>query len=190
MRKIGSSEDKKRRQKRNATIMGVLLAGVLFLSVLGYGFGSREDSGDEGVEKVEYKGIIFVNYGSGAWVSETDPQIVLSNKPTEVPQNLFFINDISWYSGNPLYLSLGENVSSFFIYDNFNLVAQRIQLACFGENCGEDLPIKNCSNNLIIIEIGEEEVLQEEKCVFIRGSEEELSKVVDSFVLETFGIKQ
>ena len=188
MRKINFSEDKEKKQKRNHLIFGIILVGLMVLSVLGYGFGGRENSEDEGSESVEYRGREFVNYG-GVWASETEPQIVLGNNPLEIPTGFFGVNKLGNYAGKPLYISYKDNLTGFFIYDNFRTSALRIQEACFSEPCSEELPMKNCSDNLIVFELGEEGVMQEGNCVFISGSEENISRVVDSFVLEVLGAK-
>tara|TARA_Y100000034_G_scaffold133348_1_gene198570 strand:+ start:57 stop:626 length:570 start_codon:yes stop_codon:yes gene_type:complete len=189
MRSIHSSESKLKKQRRSQLVIGIVLVGLMVLSTLGYAFSGGGDPEEEGVEKVEYRGVSFVQYGS-AWVADRDPQIVLSNNPYNVSQDIFLVNGVSSYSNQPLYIYYNDSLSSFYIYDNFNPFIQRMQQACLSKGCGEGLPVKNCSDNFIIIELSEKsEVLQEDKCVYIRGDQENISKLVDSFVLEAFGLK-
>jgi hypothetical protein len=189
MRKINSSQDKIRKQKRNQIIFGILLVIIMVFSTLGYAFGGGESSEEEGVERIDYNGKYFFEYGS-AWISEEEPRIFLTNNPQNVSQEFFFVNGIDSYEDQPLYISYNESFSSFFIYDNLSPIALRMQQACLEKGCKEELPVKNCSNNFIIIEeYLESSVVQEENCVFIKGNSEDLSKLVDSFILEIFGIK-
>ena len=67
-----------------------------------------------------------------------------------------------------------------------------MQLACLeGEECANDeLPIKTCEDNFIIIrESDVTEVVQEDNCVFIRGEAEELAKITDAFLLKIIGVQ-
>jgi hypothetical protein len=187
MRKIGTKEQEAKKQKRNAIIIGILLTSVLLLSTLGFSFGSR-DTDTEEFDKVIYQGIEFLKYNS-AWVSNTNPPIVLSNKPNEVPQEIFSLDKIEKYSNLPLYLSLEENTSAFFLSENFGSFSQRMQRACYNESCEEDFPVKNCDSRIIVLSIGEENISQEGGCVFISGNKENLSRMVDSFILELFDLK-
>jgi hypothetical protein len=62
--------------------------------------------------------------------------------------------------------------------------ASRVQRAC-PENfiCEEDIPIKTCENNFILIQISNEsKIVQENNCVKIFGSEENILKNVDEFL--------
>ena len=72
-----------------------------------------------------------------------------------------------------------------------NQVVERMQSACLNESeCNGDYPIKDCSNNFIIIREAEEErVFQNESCVYIQGEKEELIKLTDEFLYKIIGIK-
>ena len=189
MRRIHSSEDKLRKQKRSQLIMGLVLVGLMVLSTLGYAFSGGNDSEEILDGRVEYNGVYFNNYGS-TWASEENPQTILANNPNNVSQDFFKVREVSYYTNKPLYIQYNDSLSSFFLYENFNPFILRMQRACFDSPCGEGLPVKNCSSNIIIVEISEqEEVFQQEGCVFIKGSSEKISQLVDSFVLEVFGLK-
>ena len=55
---------------------------------------------------------------------------------------------------------------------------------------GEDLPVKTCSDNFIIIkESNTSSIRQENNCVFIEGQKEELTALADQFLFKTFGIR-
>ena len=61
------------------------------------------------------------------------------------------------------------------------------------EDCDKDLPIKNCSeDNVIVIKEPEKEnenIHQEEKCVYITASFENQTKYADAFLFKILGIE-
>jgi hypothetical protein len=85
---------------------------------------------------------------------------------------------------------LNENVNSH-IYLNFINIAERVQSACFGDgDCEENFPIKDCTNNFIIISEGEEnKIEQDQNCVFIEARSGNELAVIDEFLLKTIGVK-
>ncbi len=191
MKQLKSLEEKKKKQKRIQIIFGIILVGLMILSTAGYAFTNFKSKEElEKNEKIIYNGKEFIKYPQ-AWVLEENPRIVLANSPKEVPQELFFVNTFEHYEDVPLYLEEKSGIPDYLIYENFRNTALRIQKACFKEPCSGDFPIKNCTNNFIILEINEtlQEIRQEQGCVFIKGPQENMSKIIDSFVLEVFKIK-
>ena len=94
--------------------------------------------------------------------------------------------------GEPLYLFSANQEASAEIYNNLYQIVQRMQPACLNEEeCDENLPIKTCEDNFIIIEESEEiEIKQENNCVFIRGPQDSLIKITDEFLFKVLGIRQ
>ena len=60
----------------------------------------------------------------------------------------------------------------------------------FEVQCEESWPMKNCSNNFILIKEGEFKVEQENNCVFIEGPKENLTKISDEVLFNIIGVKQ
>ena len=77
------------------------------------------------------------------------------------------------------------------IYRNLTGIVERTQAACIEEKeCPEDWPIKDCSNNFIIIkESNESKIIQQDKCVFIYGESENLTQIADGFLFKIMEIK-
>jgi len=197
MRKIASKQDKEKRARRNQFIVGGVLIFIMFGSVFGIivnSFGEKEGV----IEGVTYNGFEFVNQ-NGFWISTIGNfQFVFSNNPEEMEFNESVnissdINPLNYYSGKPLYVSSEDGDAKWEIYRNLhpdsNQIVQRMQDACF-EECGEDLPIKTCEDNFIIIkESNESRVIQKNNCVFIDGKRENLIKLVDKYLFKVLGIE-
>ena len=191
MRKIGSATERKRKNKRNQVILGIGLVIVMLFSIVGFSF-QTGNSGSTNVQETKiYKGYTFFKINN-LWVTEIgDFQFIFSNFPDDVPKisgNVKFINE---YADEPLYIASDRVDAGGEIVLNLNQIAQRIQSACFaGKVCEEDLPIKTCEDNLIVISIGDENsIVQKDNCVFITGPESQLLKVVDEFLLKIIGVE-
>ncbi|MBU2053103.1 MAG: hypothetical protein KJ721_02575 [Nanoarchaeota archaeon] len=197
MRKIASKQDKEKRARRNQFIVGGVLIFIMFGSVFGIivnSFGDKESV----VKDVTYNGFEFVNQ-NGFWISTIGSfQFVFSNNPEEIEFNESVntssdIKPINSYSGKPLYIYSENDNAKWEIYRNLhpdsNQIVQRMQDACL-EECGDDLPIKTCEDNFIIIrESNNSRIIQENNCVFIDGKKENLIKLVDKYLFKVLGIE-
>jgi hypothetical protein len=184
-------KNKESSSKRNQTILGIALVAVMFLSVLGYGFQDSDEEGSNG-KIVEYNGIKFVE-SNGFWFVENygGASFLFKYNPKQITKFSVHVNGIETYSGKPLYISSENDAASQEIVRNLNQISQRVQPACLeGRACeNPSSPIKNCSENFIVIEKNEESsISQEENCVFIRGPENALLNITDDFLFNTLGI--
>lgn len=191
MRRIETKAQEGRRKRRNQFILGGILIFVMLFSIMGYGFGSKDNSQTNGQEK-NYGGFVFEQYSNGYWLATSgELQFLFSYEPSEVESvnvdsNL---NLLSSYSGKPLYIQIeneGEEIELYNVMDYFVL---RRQYACLSEEgcSNEEYPIKTCSDNVIVFEkSNSSEVVQEENCVYIRG--EDFKKEVDAFLFRAMGI--
>jgi hypothetical protein len=193
MRKIVSKEERAKRDRRNQLIIGGILILVMVGSVLGYAFGREQDSTD--TEKIIYNGLEFTKTGN-LWDVDTGTyQLSFLYNPEETEKINSALNPLSRYSNQPLYISSENSEAEVEIYRNLfyqNQIVQRVQNACFeGEKCeDETFPIKNCTDNLIIIkESNNTGIKQQNNCVFIEGSGKNLTKLSDSFLFKLTGIQ-
>ena len=186
MRKIISKRESKNKQKRNQIIVGGILVLVMLMSVLGYAF-----QGDDGSsKKMEYNGFKFIE-SEGFWNTNFEGrQLTFLYNPLEINEKGVDLKDIKNYKSKPLYIYSENNPALAEIYRNLEGIYERIQFACpENKNCEEDIPIKNCEKNFIIIKISKEnKITQENNCVFIEGTEENLAKLSDEFLFEVWGI--
>ncbi len=163
----------------------------MFFSVLGY---SMNSGGDEETEKISYNGIDFTKE-LGLWNAKvSNLQFSFVYNPQETEEINSSLKLLENYAGKPLYLYSGDREALTEVYRNIfyqNLIVQRVQEACFeGEKCEGDFPIKTCSDNFIIIKESENnQIYQQENCVFIEGKKEDLVRLADSFLFKIVGVQ-
>ncbi len=212
MRKIKTMADAERVRKRNNIILGVVMIALLVGSSLGYSLMSADS---EGEDIVEFRGFDFVR-DSGMWkLAIGDEVFGFQNLPSEVSDVDMNVSiELGMYSGQPLYfVNPGESVNE--ILGNIGKYALRYQEACLqeasllekseignqklgdlgnlangtledGAVCEGDLPVKDCSSNLIVFRnSNESEVYSEGNCVFITG---DALKGSDAFLYKLLGI--
>ena len=189
MKKLVSKSEQKKKQKRNQLIIGLILIFVMFGSVFGIIVNSfGKDSSNENVNYNQYE---FINQNGVWYVDMGDYYFAFKYNPTEVNETGDNLNFLTNYYNKPLYLKSDNYEAALEIYQNLNQFVERMQEACVSENdCEGDLPIKDCSNNFIIIrEASENKITQQENCVYIEGKEEDLVKLTDSFLLTITGLQ-
>ncbi|MCK9596862.1 hypothetical protein M0R19_06755 [Candidatus Pacearchaeota archaeon] len=191
MRKIISKEKSEKKSKRNQMAIGLVLILIMFFSLLGYSF-NRTEEGSEG--KIIYNGIEFLKE-QGLWKAKIENLLFsFQYNPNEVNKINSILNPIENYYDKPLYIYSESSDAGTEIYRNLfyhNQIIERMQYACLEEEkCEENYPVKDCTNNFIIIKEGENtEVRQQDNCVFIEGKEEELIKLTDSFLFRIIGVQ-
>lgn len=161
----------------------------MFFSVLGYGFmgNSRKSN-----TNVEYNGFEFAEQ-NGFWnLNLGNLNFVFRYNPKETENISSQVNYLNSYSEKPLYIYSENNEASSEVYINLNQMAQRIQSACLdGYECSENVPIKTCEDNFIIIsESNETNIIQENNCVFILGPYENLTMMSDVFLFKVLGVEE
>ena len=188
MRKITSEKDLEKKRKRNQLIVGLVLIGVMVFGTLGYAFQGNEKESD--TNKISYNGFEFVNQNN-FWVTKIgESEFIFKYNPNQVDKIEGKFETIDNYYQKPLYIYSENDEASLEIIRNTNSVVQRIQKACFEEkDCNNNLPLKTCEDNLIIIKLGTtSKIEQKNNCVFIEGSKEELTKLSDGFLFKILGI--
>ncbi len=190
MRKILTQEEREKKESRRKLILGILLAGLMILSTVGFAFlsGTRSE-----IKKLKYNDIEFALLNDGLWHGAGNNfEIVTVYNPKEVENITFNIfNNLNNYYGATLYfLQDSESEATSEIARNLENYVARIQYACIKEDCEENLPIKSCENDNIISikESNETLIKQENKCVYIQGKREEIIKLSDAFIFRVFGI--
>jgi len=189
-KRILSAKEKKSKDRFNQLLVGLVLIFLMLLSTLGYALsGNQEENDNSG--KVSYNGVEFINQ-NGYWVTTIqDLQFRFDYNPKEVEPIESNLNYVNLYYNKPLYIQSDDSLATSEIYINLNEVAERMQNACINESeCEGDLPVKDCSNNFIIIEEDETiSINQNESCVFIKGPKENLTMITDEFLFNMLGIR-
>ena len=189
MKRLISKQEKEKREKKNQTIIGLVLVFIMVSSVIGFGlmYGPGGNADDVENEKIVYNGFEFT-YVNGFW---TIGEFAFRYNPQEAPDIGENLTDGTYYVGLPLYIYSESLEAEREISVNLMNIAERIQQACPEEKqCSEDIPIKNCENNFIILKESENErIFQIDKCVYIEGGQENLAKLADSFLFKILGVR-
>ncbi len=188
MRKIISKYKEEKRKKRNGMIIGLLLVGVMLFSVLGYAF---RGGGNEDIKKLSYNGFEFVEENGFWFTSIENLQFAFKYNPQQIGEINSELKSLDNYYYKPLYISSENSEAELEIYRNLDQIVLRMQPACLDEKeCDENIPVKTCENNFIIIKKdNNSEITQDENCVFIKGDEENLTKITDEFLFKILGIR-
>lgn len=162
--------------------------------MLGSTFGIIVDSfgNKTNTTKVKYNGYEFVNQND-FWTTKIGSyEFMFRYNPTQVEKINGEVRYLSSYAGVPVYISSEDYISEDEIYRNLGKTVERFQGACIDEkNCPENWPIKDCSNNFIIIrKANESNIYQNESCVFIEGREENLTQLTDEFLFKILSIEK
>lgn len=193
IKKLTRKEEELKKQKRNQRILGIVLSIIMLGSVFGVivgSFNAKENS----KEQIKYKNLIFTidNQYYKLNLGQTDFYF------TQNPQEFYELN----YSSNltktlaslitlPLYIDTTDYQVSLEIAQNLQNYVERIQMACLDEsNCSDPtLPLKDCTNNIIITRISENNSIYEiENCIYIEAKQEDLLKLTDITILKLLGV--
>ena len=192
MRKIRTREEEERIKKRNQWIIG----GILVFIMIGSGFGIMVNSFGKNTNSrnaIQYNGFEFFS-NQGFWVTNISNNFfVFRYLPNETGFNSKITNlkDIRNYFDEPLYVYSKNDEAKSIVFLNMNKVALRIQDACpLNETCEGNVPIKDCTNNFIIIkESNTTNINQSQNCVFITAPKSKLVKTTEEFFYQLLGIK-
>jgi len=190
MKRLISKSERERGAKRKQIIIGIALAFLMVLSVLGFALqGNIGNSDENSSDKIIYNGLEFT-YINGFW---RIGNFAFRYNPEQVPEIGSGLNDATFYQGFPVYIYSENNEAETELKVNLELIANRVQGACIDEEgieCSKELPVKTCEDNFIIIKQDNiSSIKQENNCVYIKGPEQELLKLVDQFLFKILGIK-
>ena len=184
MKKIESRFDREKKQKRNTTILAVVVLALLVTSTVGFAFFLNPRDISQQNNNQPQEGTV-TNVG-GRWQVYTEGQtFYLSNSPEAVKNISVEITlSLNSYVGAPVYISSDNQAISNEVAEVINRYASRLQPACLG-NCSEDLPEKTCEDLMIVWRDSvERKVSQEQNCIFIDGD----MNSVDAFLYRLLGI--
>ena len=193
MKSISTIGKDKKRAKRNQIILSLILLFIITFSIFEIWVNSF--GGSSNSEKVEYNGLTF-ELKESYWTVELGQfSFSFVYNPLEL-ENLSVsknsLKTLTEYQNKPLYIYSNDPSSTYEIYHNLIPFVERFQEACLeGDNCTGNVPIKNCNDTLIVIrESTNSRIFQNNNCVFIEGSKEDLLKLSDEFLYSLIGIKE
>ena len=184
MKRIKSQEDLNREKGRNKLIVGFILIFLMVFSTAGFALFGRSSSSNDVSNSDQSE--VDAYYDGYRWIYNVGGQ------------QFYFANNLDSVKEIPvdISLTLQNYASSVFIVaesdevlneisSNLGRYTARLQEACYG-SCEEDLPEKDCTENLIVWSSSDESrVYQEENCIFIEGD----LKTVDAFLYKILGIE-
>ncbi len=183
--------NKKNKSRQNQLILGGVLILLMIFSTLGYALNSQSNKNN--TKKIKYSGIEFLKDNADYWNFEIQGNSFSTKyNPAEI-ENIEFngILKLSDYIGKPFYFISETKEPIAEVARNFENFVLRMQKACLNdETCNEDLPIKNCfkDNILIITESKNEAIYQQGNCVFINSSFANQTRYADKFIFSILGI--
>jgi hypothetical protein len=201
MRRIMSERDKEKSRKRNQVFMGGVLIFIMLFSTVGFAFLNNSDSSNGNyVDSVEYEGVDFDSDGYYWYFVIDGIEFVTLYNPQELIDegvNFQSLNSLTNYHNQPLYY-VGSDEGSAEIDRNLrSRFVLRTGMACLeGDDCEEDLPVKDCSENVVVfreieddligseIEGENEKIYREDKCVFIVAKKVNMAKYADAFLFD------
>jgi len=192
IKRLSSKQEQKKKAKKNQLIIGLTLVGLMVLSTFGIivnSFGNSEET-----EEINYNGYVFeesqgiysLKLGEAEFYFRTNPEEIKTLKYKSNYSKL-----ISDYLSKPIYIDSQDQIIYAELYQNLYPFAQKIQPACINpENCAsESYPIKTCEDELIVVKEGtNNNIYQEENCIFIEAKSEDLTKLTDKFLFTLIGI--
>ena len=187
MRKIKSEEDIKRGKKRVKIIVGAVLVFLMVFSTAGFALYGQSDSNSGAIGSSNPGDPGFgSNYNGQYWVYQIGGQEFYFTNVRELTQNIpvEIQTTLQDYTGSNIFVDSDDREVLNEISISLGRYTQRLQEACYG-SCEENLPEKDCTENLIVFSESENSrVYQEDKCVFIEG---DLTSV-DAFLYRILGI--
>jgi hypothetical protein len=190
VQKIMTRSEQEKKNKRNQLIIGIVLIGLMLLSTAGYALTSNEKTDNSETQKIIFNEVEFIkNYNY--WIFNFNgKELAVIYNPKEV-QDIKVLGGLTLddYKSKPLYFS-GENQEAIAeIARNINQDVLRVQKACTAdENCTGDYPVKECTENLIIIKEPDadesESIYRINNCAYIIANSTNQIKYADAFLFK------
>ena len=185
MRKLETKKAIEKKQKKNQIILGSILIFLLVVSTAGY---SIMNVNSESSSTIQENGINFF-YQNGLWLIQTENSaFAFQNLPSKIKDITVDTNKtLNEYISSTIYFKNTPQGASE-ILSNINPFILRHQETCIeGETCTQDLPVKNCSDNIFIFveNSAETKVGQVQNCIYIYGDS---VRGADAFLYKILGI--
>ncbi len=202
MKKITTRKDKEKKDSINKTIFGVFMVAIMVIGIGGYAFLSNPTENRVN-KKINYQGIEFILQKNNMWAFEIQGYSFLTQYNPRQTENIS-INiplTINNYAGKPLYFAGQDGIGKQEILMNFqqlipDVIPRIPQDACVRGmediKCEDENPIKNCSQDNIIIfkEKNFTEINQIQNCIIINSPYYQQARVSDAFLYKIMGIKK
>jgi len=193
MRKIYAQTEKQKKDARNKMIIGIILVIVMIFGTMGYAFLSNTE---EEIPTITHNGVEFTLNEYGLWSFQIQgfgfSTAFNPEQTTDIYVSIFTtLND---FYDKPLFF-IGQTPARQELERNLWNFISRTQDVCLedtdSKEC-ENLPIKNCSeDNIIILKestTNTTQITKKENCITISAPLEEQTKAADAFLFKILGI--
>ncbi len=175
---------------KNKAFWGLLIIILMFGSVISFSFFYR-DTDEQGGNKAEYRGYIFVNNGEG-WVTEFNgQQVAFEYNPREVEDINMEKFGFGFTEGN-IAFDPGEFKSNSYEIGRLrallSLKGISVFPACIKEEGCEDIPIVKCEERIIFLKLGNETKGYWDTCFVLEAKSSDILKAIDRFIYDVYGI--
>jgi hypothetical protein len=192
MKKRISRIKEQRIKKRNQLLLGLFLVFVMFGSVFAIvvnSFGMENNNLNNQISYNNYNFFKNENY----WITQKlDNYFLFKFLPNETNvENFTNLSLLNNYYEKPLYINSENIEAKDIIKINLIEIVQRVQDACeINKTCNGNYPIKDCSNNFIIIkESNKTSIEQKENCVYINSPKDSIYSTTEEFLYKILEIK-
>jgi len=198
MRKILSREVREKKDKRNKTILGVILVIIMVFSTIGYAFYSSDKEGEGGLEVITYRSIDFIPTEYGKYRFQIGENTYETYYHPEQTSNITGIltKTLEMYKNKPLYFGvdsreeINQQGSQEIVY-NIGRFLERQGFSCLTEDCEEDYALKSCvdSNIIIFKQSNLTRITEDIRCVYIEYKEGEVERASDALLFRLLGLQ-
>jgi len=164
-----------KKKERKRILVSLVISLLMVISAVAFSFNLKNSEEENKILKFKYNGKAI----------EVEMKY-RENETESVKRNYFpyfeeFINNKFYFYSDP---KLKEKAIRLLSFINYFAVLNE---ACLQDKpCySEVLPIKDCNNNFIVFEYSEEEEIRKDgNCIFLKGNETSIDKVIDAFFYE------
>lgn len=196
MRKIVSKHEERKKRKRNQIVLSLILVFIMFSSILGFAFqtfgghsGNNPSRDDYVPETTNFNGFEFSEQ-NGFWILDFNGMnLIFRYNPSQILKIKGEINSLLSYEAKTLYIYSESVQAKSEVRTNLFEFVDGIENACLDSNSECKDQVRTCEDNFIIIqEKDEQEIRQQNNCVFISGLEKDLTKLTDEFLYKILGV--
>lgn len=199
MRKIETKTERLKRQRRNQITVGIILVAIMILSTAGYSIMDRSKTEES---TVNYNNFEFVQT-QGVWQLQKQAFALATRYLPKDVENVSYdgaFSADSFKDKEIYFVAFSDDARIAANEIARNLPVFRAQLACLEEDenrteC-QDLPVKTCSSLIVVFdekrlnatEFIHTKVYQEENCIIIESSVQNIIKAADRLLFAVYGI--
>ncbi|MBR9704886.1 hypothetical protein GOV12_05720 [Candidatus Pacearchaeota archaeon] len=211
LKRLLTKEEQAKKTKINQILIGGVLILIMLFSTVGYSFMNAGDN--TGI--VEHKGVTYIFGENSYWNFNYEGlNYATRYNPIELSDIDLDLKGLSYKELQGKIIYTAGEPDDYILWNNLYQIVSRIGRACMDDDCIEDAPLKNCSEDFIIIvneindviddndDFGSEDIdnnesliddveigiLKDENCVYITTDYQNQSRYIDKFFFGLMGL--